>query len=346
MANENEIQATGTFVVSKGLALIAKLAAAQGELEFTKAAVGTGSPPEGYSPESMIGLNAYKMDAQIADYGVQDDMAYITVQISSDNVTEGFLCTEVGIFADDPDEGEILYGYMDISTDPTYIYANGSSNRSKFAEFTLYVSIGTVSKVIAAVTPGSIITRETFKASNMSAIDTHGLLEDEENPTAQALFDAIVNKVLTELVTNTSLTEQLGSYILKSKIVNDFLATDTETVLSGPMGKQLKKEISELNTEMPRIYQLDGAEIQSGVQIDTISAVRASLIIWGVQNGVSSPFGIIIGINPSTSPQIQFSNFGMDELTPTYSGNIVKLPVNEYSNVVIWADKEVSVSGY
>lgn len=253
MANENEIQATGTFVVSKGLALIAKLAAAQGELEFTKAAVGTGSPPEGYSPESMIGLNAYKMDAQIADYGVQDDMAYITVQISSDNVTEGFLCTEVGIFADDPDEGEILYGYMDISTDPTYIYANGSSNRSKFAEFTLYVSIGTVSKVIAAVTPGSIITRETFKASNMPAIDTHGLLEDEENPTAQALFDAIVNKVLTELVTNTSLTEQLGSYILKSKIVNDFLATDTETVLSGPMGKQLKEEISELNTEITTI---------------------------------------------------------------------------------------------
>ena len=31
-----------------------------------------------------------KIDAEIADYGVQDDMAYITVQVSSDNVTEGF----------------------------------------------------------------------------------------------------------------------------------------------------------------------------------------------------------------------------------------------------------------
>lgn len=97
---------------------------------------------------------------------------------------------------------------------------------------------------------------------------------------------------------------------------------------------------------MPRIYQLDGAEIQSGVQIDIMSAVRASLIIWGIQNGVSIPFGIIVGINPSTSPKIQFSNFGIDELTPTYSGTIVKLPMNEYSNVVIWADKEVSISGY
>ena len=164
MANEHAIQATGTFVVSKGFRLLTKLAASQGSLQFTRAAVGTGKPPEGYSPESMIGLNAYKIDAEIADYGVQDDMAYITVQVSSDNVTEGFLVTEVGVFAEDPDEGEILYGYMDISTDPTYIYANGSTNRSKFAEFTLYVLVGSVSNVIAAVTPGSIITRDTFTA--------------------------------------------------------------------------------------------------------------------------------------------------------------------------------------
>ncbi|MCI7608010.1 MAG: hypothetical protein MST02_02765, partial [Enterocloster clostridioformis] len=100
MANEHAIQATGTFVVSKGFRLLTKLAASQGSLQFTRAAVGTGKPPEGYSPESMIGLNAYKIDAEIADYGVQDDMAYITVQVSSDNVTEGFLVTEVGVFAE------------------------------------------------------------------------------------------------------------------------------------------------------------------------------------------------------------------------------------------------------
>lgn len=249
MANENEIQATGTFVVSKGLALITKLVAAKGELEFTRGAVGIGSPPEGYSPEALIGLNAYKMDAQIAEYGVQDNMAYVTVQVNCADVPEGFVCTEVGVFANDPDEGEILYGYLDLSTDPVYIYANGSSNRLKFAEFTLFVLIGSVSKVVAAVTPGSIITRETFKASNMPVLDTYNILGDEEDVTTQMLLDAIADRVLTKLVTKTSLAEQLGDYILKSKIVNHFLATDADTVLSGPMGKQLKEEISELNTE-------------------------------------------------------------------------------------------------
>ena len=252
MANEHVIQATGTFVVSKGFRLLTKLAASQGSLQFTRAAVGTGKPPEGYSPESMIGLNAYKIDAEIADYGVQDDMAYITVQVSSDNVTEGFLVTEVGVFAEDPDEGEILYGYMDISTDPTYIYANGSTNRSKFAEFTLYVLVGSVSNVIAAVTPGSIITRDTFTAANLKAIDTHGILGGEAGAgtTGQGLIDAIANKLLTEFVTNTVLMERLGTYVLKSKIVNDFLSTDEETVLSGPMGKLLKEQLNVLNTDL------------------------------------------------------------------------------------------------
>ena len=252
MANEHVIQATGTFVVSKGFRLLTKLAASQGSLQFTRAAVGTGKPPEGYSPESMIGLNDYKIDAEIADYGVQDDMAYITVQVSSDNVTEGFLVTEVGVFAEDPDEGEILYGYMDTSTDPTYIYANGSTNRSKFAEFTLYVLVGSVSNVIAAVTPGSIITRDTFTAANLKAIDTHGILGGEAGAgtTGQGLIDALTNKLLTEFVTNTGLMERLGTYVLKSKIVNDFLSTDEETVLSGPMGKLLKEQLNVLNTNL------------------------------------------------------------------------------------------------
>nr|WP_289706795.1 hypothetical protein [Enterocloster clostridioformis] len=256
MANEHAIQATGTFVVSKGFRLLTKLAASQGSLQFTRAAVGTGKPPEGYSPESMIGLNAYKIDAEIADYGVQDDMAYITVQVSSDNVTEGFLVTEVGVFAEDPDEGEILYGYMDISTDPTYIYANGSTNRSKFAEFTLYVLVGSVSNVIAAVTPGSIITRDTFTAANLKAIDTHGILGGEAGAetTGQGLIDALTNKLLTEFVTNTVLMERLGTYVLKSKIVNDFLSTDEETVLSGPMGKLLKEQLNVLNTNLTTLY--------------------------------------------------------------------------------------------
>lgn len=254
MANENTIQATGTFITRKGLNLITKLVAAKGTLSFSRAAVGTGKPPEGYSPDSMISLSSYKMDAEIADYGTQEDKAYVTMQVSSDQVEEGFLLTEVGLYATDPDQGEILYAYMDISTDPTYIYANGSANRTKYAEFTLYVLIGTVEKVTAAVTPGSIITKETFKASNLPVIDTHGIMGDSGSTVmSQELFDAVAEKIVNELVSNeklnTVLTEKLADYIMKSKIVNHLLATDESTVLSGPMGKELKGLLDVLNTK-------------------------------------------------------------------------------------------------
>lgn len=255
MANENTIQATGTFITRKGLNLITKLVAAKGTLSFSRAAVGTGKPPEGYSPDSMISLSSYKMDAEIADYGTQEDKAYVTMQVSSDQVEEGFLLTEVGLYATDPDQGEILYAYMDISTDPTYIYANGSANRTKYAEFTLYVLIGTVEKVTAAVTPGSIITKETFKASNLPVIDTYGIMGDSGSTVmSQELFDAVAEKIVNELVgnekLNTVLTEKLADYIMKSKIVNHLLATDESTVLSGPMGKELKGLLDVLNTKL------------------------------------------------------------------------------------------------
>lgn len=315
MANEHAIQATGTFVVSKGFRLLTKLAASQGSLQFTRAAVGTGKPPEGYSPESMIGLNAYKIDAEIADYGVQDDMAYITVQVSSDNVTEGFLVTEVGVFAEDPDEGEILYGYMDISTDPTYIYANGSTNRSKFAEFTLYVLIGSVSNVIAAVTPGSIITRDTFTAANLKAIDTHGILGGEAGAgtTGQGLIDALTNKLLTEFVTNTGLMERLGTYVLKSKIVNDFLSTDEETVLSGPMGKLLKEQLNVLNTKI-------------GAKVAVVSFVKSSIPI-----AAGADFYAYIPIDIDTTDVI----WAFPVLTDAPGDNCTKVNIS----TCVWQDK-------
>ncbi len=268
MANENAIQATGTFITRKGLSLITKLVADKGTLSFSRGAVGVGRPPEGYSPDSMIALSSYKMDAEIADYGVQDDKAFVTLQISSDQVAEGFLLTEVGLYATDPDEGEVLYAYMDISTDPTYIYANGSATRTKFAEFTLYVLIGTVERVTAAVTPGSIITKDTFKADKLPVSDTSGILgEIGKVATGQAMFDALAHKVVEELVTNNdliatlasyvtteALTTKLAEYILKNKIVDNFLATSADTVLSGTMGAELKRLLDVLNTNFDGKY--------------------------------------------------------------------------------------------
>ena len=149
----------GTVITNKGLQLIAKLVASGTALSFTRAAVGIGSVPSGYDPTNMTGLNKYKMNGAIASCGSSGDTASIVFQISSIGVSTGFTITEAGLFATDPDEGEILYCYLDMSSDPQYIYAEGSAI-SKFVEMTLTVVIGSVQSVTAYINPGSLLTND------------------------------------------------------------------------------------------------------------------------------------------------------------------------------------------
>jgi hypothetical protein len=99
----------GTVITKKGLQLIAKLVASGTALTFTRVSVGTGSVPTGYDPGNMTDLNKYKMDGSISSCSFLGDEASIIMQISSLGVESGFTITETGLFATDPDEGEILY---------------------------------------------------------------------------------------------------------------------------------------------------------------------------------------------------------------------------------------------
>lgn len=161
--------ANGTVVTRKGLQLIAKLVASETALTFTRVAIGTGKVPGGYDPGSMTGLNEYKMDGSIASHSASGDEASVVMQISSIGVETGFTITEAGLFATDPDEGEILYAYLDMSADPQYMYPENNAI-SKFIELTLVVKIGEVQSVTAVINPGSLITEEKFEAEKEETV--------------------------------------------------------------------------------------------------------------------------------------------------------------------------------
>lgn len=157
----------GTVITNKGLILITKLLAAGATLEFTRVAVGTGSIPSGYDPHNMAALASYRMDGAISGYGVDpdhNDIAFVVMQISSIGIESGFAITEAGVFAKDPNEGEILYAYLDLTEDPQYIYAEGEAI-SKFAEITLNVLIGEIQSVTAIISPNALVRNSEFNAA-------------------------------------------------------------------------------------------------------------------------------------------------------------------------------------
>lgn len=153
---------TGTVITKKGMQLLIKVLASETMLKFTRIEVGTGGLPAGYDPANMVRLNRYKMDAMIAKCKADGDVAKITMQLGSQGIESGFIMSEIGIYAEDPDVGDILYAYLDLQDDPQYIYAEGGQAQ-KFLMFTLEVAIEEAAKVAAYINPEGLITRAEFE---------------------------------------------------------------------------------------------------------------------------------------------------------------------------------------
>ena len=246
----------GTVLTNKGLALITKLMAAQATLSFSRVAVGTGRVPSGYDAQNMTGLNEYKMDATIESCGVsteQSDVAYIVTQISSVGVSTGFAITEAGVFAKDPDDGEILYAYLDLTQDPQYIYASTDAI-SKFAEITFNVLIGSVTSVTAIVSPGALV-----KKSEFDNLKTR--VEDVEAPEfdASGTVEGITDKtsLLASFVTRMPLVKFMRNVVAGFKlvlyagqIVDNCVTNNAKLPLSAAQGKALMDLYTVLNTNL------------------------------------------------------------------------------------------------
>ena len=78
-------------------------------------------------------------------------------------------------------------------------------------------------------------------AAKVKTADTYGLVVSAlGESTAQALIDAIANKVVNELIN-------------KNKIVNNLLATDASTVLAGTQGAALDKRLMEAEKAVTKL---------------------------------------------------------------------------------------------
>ena len=164
-----------TVITTRGLQLLARLASGAEQLEFTGVKVGTGIVPDGTDPAQLMHLVSYKMDGMIADYGYdqETDDAFVVMQITNAGITSGFVMTEVGLFAMDPDRGEILYAYVDLSEDPNYIMPE-ENGRAKTVQIKMHVVVGEAADITATINPLSQVTMEVFQRELGKKTDSEG----------------------------------------------------------------------------------------------------------------------------------------------------------------------------
>lgn len=237
----------GTIITKRGMQLLVKLMATKGVLTFTRVAIGTGSIPNGYDPASMIELVQYKMDGVISKCSAGEDVARITMQVSSVGIETGFIMTEMGVFASDPDIGEILYAYLDMKEDPQYIYAEGGETQ-KFVETTLEVAIEHATKVSTYINPSSLITKEDFDAEIEKIIIPE--FDDSGEVTGITNFPAFLEKIKSKMNIFEffkNLKAGLQFVLHTGQIVNNCVSDNPELPLSAAQGKILMDLINQTN---------------------------------------------------------------------------------------------------
>lgn len=148
----------GSYGSLTGVALIGKVLAGRCLMNYTKATVGNGTISEEMTPKTMLASAGYVMDAKIAAVSNPvDGECQVTIQIKSDDVAEGFYATNIVLFAEDPDEGEVPYTYLVLENEPEWIRP-ASSIVGKLATFDLIAAVGSVDTVAAVIDPDAIAT--------------------------------------------------------------------------------------------------------------------------------------------------------------------------------------------
>lgn len=156
-------QWANTILTDKGTALLAKLT--QGNtLTITKAVIGAGY------------VNPTLLAKQTAVTDPKDTLAFrpvaypeegkcsITVAMNNDATTAGYTVLQVGIFAQDPDDGEILFLISQAANNTSGTIVPSATEMPGFsAEWTFYLAYGQADSVEVTVDPAGGVTREEME---------------------------------------------------------------------------------------------------------------------------------------------------------------------------------------
>ena len=243
----------GVIITIKGLQLVTKLTAGAGALVLSAVKVGVGILPEDTDPLTLDDIISYKMDGVIADCGYDSETknGYVVMQLSNDGLENGFVMTEIGLYAVDPDLGEILYAYVDMSDDPNYIMP-AENGRHKLVQLKLHVIVGATKEIEASINPAAQITKEVFDR------EIQKIVTPDWDDTGEVDGIESFTDFMDSFVKGTSIYQFLTNfkaglkYILHTgKLVNSGMCeTPGEFALDAAFGKTLQDQITGLYSEI------------------------------------------------------------------------------------------------
>lgn len=153
---DETIYRDGSYMTHAGDALLTRLMATGQGLVFTRCEAGNGTFPEGTSPKEMTALGNPIMEGKIARISnPRDGELYITIEFDNTQISQGFRCSELGLFARNTDGTEILYTYGSLAEEPEWIRPNGEMV-GKIASFTLITIVDSAEIASITIDPAAV----------------------------------------------------------------------------------------------------------------------------------------------------------------------------------------------
>lgn len=152
----------GFTLTEKGLNLQAKINAGLATLNFTKISIGSGS-----NSSSLTDLVKREKDLTIASCTVDGSIVKLVSTLTNTGITKPFKERELGLFATDPDDGEIMFAYM-TDTDPDTMPAEGSTTVVS-KRMTLNLIFSNTGNVSAVLDSGQLVTFADIKTATNDA---------------------------------------------------------------------------------------------------------------------------------------------------------------------------------
>lgn len=150
MANWNGLQMT-----TKGIALQAKVEAGE-PLVITKIKLGSGVLPEHTNIKDLTDLVEPKQNLGVTSKETTAEYCKVKAVLSNSGLPTGYYVRELGVFAKDPQEGDILYMY---TTDgaPDYLPAGGG-NTAISQEFCVNIAISDTDNIRVDIDSDGLVT--------------------------------------------------------------------------------------------------------------------------------------------------------------------------------------------
>ena len=312
------------ILTKKGLNLHAKVEAGTTLLKVTKMAVGSGVLEDNEDAQALTALKHEELKIDISMAEAQDNgLCVITGILTNENVNVGFYAKEMALFAEDPDEGEILYQYASDSK-PDWVPAITETKAPINIQLDTNVAISNAELINVEISPAGIVSIEVLN---------HYLNEHNEDNTAHTnLFKTLFN---ITTVNATKIKDKIKEYA-GEKISEVFgVATVTKDNIKNQVKTYTKEVIKELlgitetTTDKIKSKILEWVQEQINTWLETLE-IRYNI----AQNGYVC-LGILFG---GLILQWGYANFSIDNEVNNFSIATFPIAFNNYTSVALALD--------